>query len=1118
MSARLDELIQKVQGENIKVVSFDIFDTLLVRPVVQPTDLFKIIANRGNLGSGFPQKRISAEKQARLNKPFNVDDITLSEIYRNYATLYSVSEEYVKHIQNLELEVEFHYLQARKSLKKVLETALQANKEVIITSDMYLPKSFLEKVLDKCEIRGYSHLYLSCDCKMAKGTGKLYEKIISDYEKKGIPAKQILHIGDNLFADIEKAEQSGILSAHVPSAISAFSSKRMLGNMIKGLHNSLDNSFMIGYLANSLFDDPFEDFASYSVFNGKISLMGKIIFAPLLLSFSKWMLEDCQKEQISKILFVYRDGYLPQKIIQLLQPLYESKIDSDIIYLSRLIRNNYYAKEQEGLMKSISDLPVYPEMTIENFAKKRLFINSDTKTDIWNKFAKYGYKSKKDSIGVITEKADLLNELESDFHKNTFSNIEVIDDYCKSKIRKGKIAVFDVGYRGSVSQFLKRNFDTDNIGYQIFATPLVNNCSLTNIKTFVPYGFSTINETTILHSLIEDIISIDEGSSINIKRENYDYKIVKKQKSPSPELAEIQASILEYISGFLKLFGKDICNLTFDNYLHFELLVEFLKKPCQMDAEVIKNMIFVDSDFVSMPDYNIYENWYGRFFALQSKKVSHFRSICYNWLRVHNFLKYVRPIYIKLKDSIQELSLNTLKSKITFKVNKRMNLKKTFFNQSISALQEVKQADLLTDTDNILVCGDIVSYDKGICNFLNRASKNTADKIFVLISEATWVTDENTKKKIHFPFFMVPEFLAKNRYLSHGRVRIDNATKIELQKREYLRWAVENLKERHNDMTKGYAEIWAVNAYNYYCQIFDILHPSKIIIWNQFHALHHIIEGVAREKNIEIIYMEFGSIPGTFALENTGQMGESFPARHADEFMKKKVSENEISCAGDILNYLKSSKLNRNIQVHGNLNLLKNKIKLNRPIIFYAGQNDYESGISPYTENTLEFHSPVFKSSDEAACFLAQLAKKNDWNIIYKPHPIMTLIGKKAKNIPRNVIVIDSFDINELIDFADITITILSQTAYIALIREKPVCMLGYTQLKGKGCTYEAFEKEIIEEKISAAIQDGYIEEMRDNFKKHTAQMLKYALYDDMLERDIRYGQDIKRAEDFIYK
>ena len=102
----------------------------------------------------------------------------------------------------------------------------------------------------------------------------------------------------------------------------------------------------------------------------------------------------------------------------------------------------------------------------------------------------------------------------------------------------------------------------------------------------------------------------------------------------------------------------------------------------------------------------------------------------------------------------------------------------------------------------------------------------------------------------------------------------------------------------------------------------------------------------------------------------------------------------------------------------------------------------------------------------------------------------MCALKQSESKITKNIDIITDVDINSAIDFSDLVITILSQGAYISLIRNKPVLMLGYTQLYGKDCTYEAFLKREIEEKIETALEKGFTIVQNHNFIKHTTQIL----------------------------
>jgi hypothetical protein len=265
--------------------------------------------------------------------------------------------------------------------------------------------------------------------------------------------------------------------------------------------------------------------------------------------------------------------------------------------------------------------------------------------------------------------------------------------------------------------------------------------------------------------------------------------------------------------------------------------------------------------------------------------------------------------------------------------------------------------------------------------------------------------------------------------------------------------------------------------------------------------------------------MEFGILPGTFSIEELGQMGESYSARFPTDFQNKYfITETERLKAKSIIEYVRINNLNRNSQ-HNNLiaEQLSNKFKANRPIVLYAGQNDYESGLFPHDNMAKTFHSPIFKTTEEALVYLANIAYENDWNFIYKPHPIVDYEhGCNLRKLAHNVIFVSNVDIHKLIDMRDIVVTVLSQISYISLIRETPVVMLGYTQLKNKGCNYEVFEKEKVEDAITSAIEIGYSCDQKEAFYNHIAQHLKSTLYDNLSHSDYPYGQDILAAADFI--
>lgn len=278
-----------------------------------------------------------------------------------------------------------------------------------------------------------------------------------------------------------------------------------------------------------------------------------------------------------------------------------------------------------------------------------------------------------------------------------------------------------------------------------------------------------------------------------------------------------------------------------------------------------------------------------------------------------------------------------------------------------------------------------------------------------------------------------------------------------------------------------------------------------------------VMSALCRKNKIPLRYMEFGCVPGTFVIEKSGQQGESFPARHPHLFRCCPVASGDIKKAVQIAEYIYRTELNRNVQPpRRGLEAMASHWKTNTPVITYMGQNDYESGLYPYTKKTKKYHSPSFKSTLEGLEFLSLLSIKNDWRLIYKPHPIMlNTDNRKELSTERwdngsycsnGIICLENVNIHEVIDFSDVIITILSQSAYVSLFRNKPVVMMGYTQLKGSGCTYEAFSKEQIEPQIRKALKEGFSKKQMKNFHRHIARAVKYYLLDDGTHPDIPFG------------
>ncbi len=408
----------------------------------------------------------------------------------------------------------------------------------------------------------------------------------------------------------------------------------------------------------------------------------------------------------------------------------------------------------------------------------------------------------------------------------------------------------------------------------------------------------------------------------------------------------------------------------------------------------------------------------------------------------------------------------------------------------------------------------------GTTIFTNRPGKeylkvlqSTLGQKFLAISDAVYFDQQESEKGWETPVRILPKIFAAD-YFRIISEKADDCDYEILLKNKYpeLCEYVKEYRAIHPQLSKGEEYLYVYKQAAFIERLINLLKPERVLIYCSFPPGHRILKVLCGKYNVPVIYTHKGALPKTWSFEIGGEMGESLPAIYAEEFFKLPVNKEDIMEAKEVWEYLNTSKINRKIQPKTNwIGKIQSKIKSERPVIFYAGQNDVQSGLAYYGENAKRYHSPIFSSSIAALPFLAELAEKNNWNLLYKPHPAYMPTEEQVNAFPGNVIYVDYADINDVIDYADLTITILSSTAYVALIRKKPVLMLGYNQLKGKGCTYEAFAEDVIEDMIRLALEEGFTDCQRKAFTRHIAQLLKYYLYADLDDGIKTYGKPVPK-------
>lgn len=200
-----------LEKDRFEIFSFDIFDTLIFRPLGNPTEAFFLIGEKLKIAD-FKNIRINAEMKARTQcfAEKGHSEVSLRDIWNEIGRETGADVE--KGMQT-EMNVERSLCYANPFMLKVWEELKRKNKRIVVTSDMYLPKKFLEELLVSNGYSSYEKLYVSCEYGKNKASGSLYEVVREDLGKDIC----ICHIGDNENSDMKMAKKVGLFAVHYPN-------------------------------------------------------------------------------------------------------------------------------------------------------------------------------------------------------------------------------------------------------------------------------------------------------------------------------------------------------------------------------------------------------------------------------------------------------------------------------------------------------------------------------------------------------------------------------------------------------------------------------------------------------------------------------------------------------------------------------------------------------------------------------------------------------------------------------------------------------------------------------------------------------------------------------------
>ncbi|HHH0502579.1 TPA: HAD-IA family hydrolase [Yersinia enterocolitica] len=597
---------QKLNNPEIKVVSFDIFDTLVKREVGSPRDIFRIVqsklSKKYSKAKDFYSFRVKSEILA-LQKANNDgrEDTTLDEIYEQLSILLGLDNSEKDIFMNTELELERLAITARVSGKAMYDLAIKSGKTVILTSDMYLSAEFLTSLLNDLDITEHYKLYVSSEYGLRKHEGSLYRKIIEDFEING---ENILHVGDNLKGDIESASNFSIDTFHIPRAMVTFenSNPTLFDVYNKGAKNRtfIENLF-IGQYINRYFCDSTNKRIKGSKFNKSKEEFGYMAMGPFIISFANWIYEESKSRKFDKLLFLSRDGKIVMDVYNILFSERSDAPQQEYVFASRRA-SKFQSIRCDGDLNSTLSKFIY-STTVEDYLSNNFGLSpEDYSSDYLLQFDltpefKIGNKFSKDIL------RDVVFGLKEIIFEKSKREREVYKKYLLEKIGDAKnVAVVDIGYAGTMQSYMSDLLQIDIKGlYFVTFNTAIDNVGSTGAAGYLGnlVNPASLNHTIATHRFIyEGLICSDEGSFIGCKQIGDSYEFAFDNQA-SLERAEI---VREIHKGIILLANDLKANVTpfFDNFtqcgLHSTRYFDaFILKPSKPDTMIVEGVEFFDA-------------------------------------------------------------------------------------------------------------------------------------------------------------------------------------------------------------------------------------------------------------------------------------------------------------------------------------------------------------------------------------------------------------------------------------------------------------------------------------------------------------------------------------------
>lgn len=603
---KLDRIIKR---EEVEHITFDVFDTLINRPVEVPSDVYKFLESKAliisnGLTDDFFKVRTVAEVEVRNNSENG--EITLDEIYDYIQEHYQLDAGLTNAIKKEEIELEISLVQQRPAGKKLWDIAQSSGKPISIISDMYLPESVIEQMLNKCGYDKYEKLYVSSSYGVRKKEGGLFDIVLDEIN---LPPKKIIHIGDNVLADIKMPQERGMLSFRVVRALDRMRKNKIYADILnprKGVGEK-PRSIIAGLIAANLFDDDSGKLGEETLFLERPYNLGYAALGPIFSAFSQWLSRQAKLDKVERLYFLSREGWILKEIYDILTKNDPNAPASAYLYCSRRAVRVASIRTLNDIL-NISSQPFSGGVSLGKLLHYRFGLRQD---DInIDSLLAAGFGSLDEQLNAdISSKVKfsklclcLKNEILDCAEKER----EVYLEYLQSAgmVENRKFGIVDIGWKANMQHSLGELLGKSFNGYY-YATLQGAERWLDEghiIKSFVGNFLTAENKSCVVSNrhFMEFLTCHTDRSLVSMSK-NSSGEIIKNYRTEPAHtmrvklIDEIHSGIKKYAIDMIQRYGSLASTAYCDWALAEKVLSAFFNNPTKRDAAFFVGQAFEDS-------------------------------------------------------------------------------------------------------------------------------------------------------------------------------------------------------------------------------------------------------------------------------------------------------------------------------------------------------------------------------------------------------------------------------------------------------------------------------------------------------------------------------------------